>query len=206
MYKNRNEEYISIADLMGGFVAVLLLLLVSSLLRDTRDPATIAVTELKNAIVRKGLTSKIDISVEDKYLTFRDREDYTLFEQSSACINKSLFVELGEDFKTSIQTFLKSKGSLIFIEGHADANPVKAPVTDCLKHCGCYDDNLTLSTLRARAFREFLIDGLPPELAKNVAIAGFGAEHLLEGVSPNDSKNRRVELRFVSQPQQYSFK
>lgn len=206
MHKNKNEEYISIADLMGGFVAVLLLLLVSSLLRDTRDPATIAVTELKNAITRKGLTSKIDISVEDKYLTFRDREDYTLFEQSSACINKGLFLELGDDFKTSIQTFLNSEGSLIFIEGHADANPVKAPVTDCLKHCGCYDDNLTLSALRARAFREFLIDGLPHELAKNVVIAGFGAEHLLEGISPKDSRNRRVELRFVSQPQHYNFK
>lgn len=199
---HENEEWISIGDLMGGFVAVLILLLVASLLQTNYDPAQGAIDEIRNMVERNHLGNVVDVSKDGKYITLKD----IVFTQSSACVDESMARNLDNGIADAIENFLKTEGSLVFIEGHADASAVHRQINDCKKWCGCYDDNRTLSALRARAIRERLTKNFSDEIKRKVAIAGFGDDRLLENYSHTDPQNRRVEIRFVTTANQNQIK
>ena len=84
------------------------------------------------------------------------------------------------------------------MEGHTDNIPVSQPVTDFQRFCTVYDDNYTLSAARAREARRLLIGNLDDTIAKRVIVAGYGDSQPINGLSPESSANRRVEVRFVS--------
>jgi len=243
--KEKPNEWISIADLMSGVVAVVMLLFIISILQGKLNEGK-SKLEIKNLnkIHQEELSElnrRLDIytensnkyqNIEDK-LIFSDKQKMELksvlndlklilstdkrseslvvfnleeskitlkdniFSRGSACIKEftkdpiSLIGNTVEKFLTNFE------GASVYIEGHTDNIPVSIPVIDFKKYCTVYDDNYILSAARAREARNVIISNLDPPLSAQVAVAGFGASHPIDGIPLSDAKNRRVEVRFI---------
>lgn len=120
------------------------------------------------------------------------------FKRGSACIEPKARAAFAQVENRVSAYLLQVHGGQIFVEGHTDNHPVKAPVTDIKEFCTVYDDNFTLSAARAREARLLLIGQSGTEAAKRVVVAGYGDSRPLAGYAPGDDRNRRVELRFAS--------
>lgn len=207
--KEKPNEWVSIADLMAGVMAVVMLLLVVSVLQKTyadlkhkqemaknvaakKDKVAEVLASLKESVSKNGDSQLISFDVDAGKITLKDN----VFERGSACITSeaqssvSLFQQKISDF------LLNVKGSQIFVEGHTDNIPVGRPVTDFARFCTVYDDNYTLSAARAREARKLLLGGLDVESSKRIIVAGYGDSQPIVGVPAEDAKNRRVEIRF----------
>jgi len=202
-----DNEWISIGDLMGGLVAVLMLLFVAAVMQSLAAKQQVSGWDAQQWADLRGILSQIDdevkantglgkfveVDIRAGKITLKDDS----FERSSGCLPRNTRV-LINNWELRIRGFLLSDGRRrVFIEGHTDSAPVQRAVTDCEKHCGCYDDNYTLSTVRAREARRELIKTWPLEVAKRVAVSGYGADRPLPQTAEMDGKNRRVELRFI---------
>ncbi len=211
MSQKKPSEWVSISDLMSGVMAVVMLLLVISVLQSTyaemkyqqelegseksqKQQLTATLNEIKNAVAIQGGHDLIDFNIEQGKITLKD----SVFAKGSACITPQA-AQSFTNIQDKIASFLQqSKQAGIFVEGHTDNIPVSQPVTDFQRFCTVYDDNYTLSAARAREARRLLIGNLDDTIAKRVIVAGYGDSQPINGLSPESSANRRVEVRFVS--------
>lgn len=208
--KDKPTEWVSISDLMAGVMAVVMLLLVISVLQKTfaeikhkkemeqgvaaqRQQLLVALDNMKSFIIKEGNEEIVLIDVNLGKITLRDN----VFDRGSACITEKAQQAI-RGIGSQIAVFLQENlyGQII-IEGHTDNIPVSRPVTDFLRFCTVYDDNYTLSAARAREARRLLIEGVPKDQARRAIVAGYGESHPINNISPDDPRNRRVEVHFV---------
>lgn len=209
--KEKPSEWIVIADLMSGVVAVVMLMLVVSVVQkqvaekrhqaekmqgaeaQRRQIATV-LEQMKTAFAQEGASSYVAIDAAAGKVTLQENA----FRSGSACVEpgaKAAFARV----EHAIAAYLaKFQGGQIYVEGHTDSQPVKAPVTDFRTFCTVYDDNFTLSAARAREARKLLIGQSGEQAARRVIVAGYGDSHPVSGYAPGDERNRRVELRFAN--------
>ncbi len=212
--QKKPSEWVSISDLMSGVMAVVMLLLVISVLQNTyaemkhkqeleggqaaqRQKVTAMLRDIKQSVSAQGADNLIDFNVEQGKITLKDN----VFARGSACITPQA-AQAFTSIQDKIATLLMQSSTSIFVEGHTDNLPVGSPVTNYQQFCTVYDDNFTLSAARAREARKLLIGKLDDVTAKRVIVAGYGDSQPLQGISPEDAKNRRVEVKFTFTPQQ----
>lgn len=208
--KDKPNEWVSISDLMAGVVAVVMLLLVVAVLQNKAAEARHKKESELGAIEQqkklKAMLGRLQRSVAEQHaaglVSFDlSRNRMTLgesvFASNSACITpetRAMFAQV----ESQIVAFLTQvDGAQILVEGHTDNHPVSRPVIDQQKYCTVYDDNYTLSAARAREARRLIVGQLNSGSAKNVIVAGYGDSHPIDGIAPDDPRNRRVEVRFV---------
>jgi chemotaxis protein MotB len=209
--KEKPSEWIVIADLMSGVVAVVMLMLVVSLVQkqeaDQRHKAEMTrgadaqqkqiasmLGEMESAFKQDGAARFVAIDKAAGKITLLEHA----FPSGSACIEPQAKAAFAK-FKDKIATYLQQvQDGQIYVEGHTDNQQVYGAVTELHKNCTVYDDNFTLSAARAREARLLLVRQGDAEAAKRLVVAGFGDSHPLPGLAPSDARNRRVELRFVT--------
>lgn len=208
--QKKPSEWISIADLMSGVMAVVMLLLVISVLQNTyaeikhkqvmensqqsdRQKIATLLEDIQTSVAAQGAGNLIDFNMEQSKITLKDN----VFARSSACITpeaKTAFNNIEDKITSFLQQSSKAK---IFVEGHTDNIPVSQPVTDYRRFCTVYDDNYTLSAARAREARKLLVGQLDNSIAKRIIVAGYGDSQPIKGIPPEDDANRRVEVRLA---------
>lgn len=207
--KDKSNEWISVADLMSGVMAVVMLLLVVSVvqkaqadIKHKREEERVEETRKKSVfqILTDIKTETDDHSVSDlikfNFLEGRMTLDDGLFDKGSACVPSQIF-DAFNNIHSILERFLTdNKSALIYIEGHTDSLKVNHPVTNYKKYCTVYDDNFTLSAARAREARNLLVSNLNSKQSSRIIVAGYGDSRLIEGIEPEDGRNRRVEIRF----------
>lgn len=207
--KDKPNEWVSIADLMSGVMAVVMLMLVVSVLQKTyadikhqeelsggtatrRQELRRMLSELQDSFSRQGADGLASFNLEEGRITLRDG----VFGRGSACITHEARAALAS-VEAKVKAFLvEVEGSQIFVEGHTDNLPVARPVTDFERFCTVYDDNYTLSAARAREARRLIAGAVDAETSRRIVVAGYGDSHPLSGVAPGDARNRRVDVRF----------
>lgn len=208
--QKKPSEWISIADLMSGVMAIVMLLLVISVLQNTyaeikykqeiensqqgdRQKIASLLEDIQTSVTAQGAGNLIDFNLEQSKITLKDN----IFARGSACITSEAQLAFS-NIEDKITSFLQqSANAKIFVEGHTDNIPVSRPVTDYQKFCTVYDDNYTLSAARAREARKLLIGQLDVSIAKRIIVAGYGDSQPIEGIPPEDDANRRVEVRLA---------
>lgn len=208
--QKKPSEWISIADLMSGVMAVVVLLLVISVLQNTyaeikhkqamensqqsdRQKIATLLEDIQTSVAAQGAGNLIDFNIEQSKITLKDN----VFARGSACITPEAQLAFS-NIEDKIMNFLQqSANARIFVEGHTDNIPVSRPVTDYQRFCTVYDDNYTLSAARAREARKLLIGQLDPSIAKRIIVAGYGDSQPIKGIPPEDDANRRVEVRLA---------
>ena len=208
--QKKPSEWISIADLMSGVMAVVMLLLVISVLQNTyaevkhkqemansqqndRQKVAALLEDIQTSVAAQGAGNLIDFNMEQSKITLKD----SVFARGSACITTEA-QQAFKNIESKIMNFLQqSSNAKIFVEGHTDNIPVSRPVTDYQQFCTVYDDNYTLSAARAREARKLLVGQLDTSIAKRIIVAGYGESQPIEGISPEDAANRRVEVRLA---------
>ena len=211
--KDKPSEWIAISDLMAGVMAVVMLLLVVSVLQKSytdlkhkqeldrmaqaADPRQQRIgrlmAELESSLAEATRDGMVALDMDARRITLRDG----VFNRGSACVaeqSKEAFASI----QIMLASFLKDfPGARIYVEGHTDDRPVSRPVTDYARNCTVYDDNYTLSAARAREARKLLSLGLDDAASRRVVVAGFGDSQPLPGIPPEDSRQRRIEVRLV---------
>lgn len=209
--QKKPSEWVSISDLMSGVMAIVMLLLVISVLQNTyaqikhqqeleggqqaqRQKMSKMLTDVKESLSKQNAESLVDLNIEQGKITLKD----SVFAQGSACITPQAAKAFESIRQKTTQFLLDSPYAGIFVEGHTDSIPVGTPVTNYQQYCTVYDDNFTLSAARAREARKLLIGNLDVNAAKRVIVAGYGDSQPIAGIAPEDAKNRRVEIKFVT--------
>lgn len=208
--QKKPSEWISIADLMSGVMAVVMLLLVISVLQNTyaemkhkqemesseqneHQKIATLLKDIQSSVTEQGAGDLIDFNLEQSKITLKDN----VFARGSACITpeaKTAFSNIEDKITSFLQ---QSSNAKIFVEGHTDNIPVSQPVTDYRRFCTVYDDNYTLSAARAREARKLLVGQLDTSIAKRIIVAGYGDSQPIKGIPPEDDANRRVEVRLT---------
>ncbi|MBC3268333.1 OmpA family protein [Pseudomonas sp. SWRI81] len=210
--KDKPNEWVSIADLMAGVMAVVMLLLVMSVLQKTysdlkhkqemeksstsqREKVGVILSQLKASLETSENDGLVVLDVNAQKMTLRDG----IFGRGSACVTdqaKQAFVSIEARIADFLATFSNGK---VYVEGHTDNLPVSRPVTNFEAFCTVYDDNFTLSAARAREARKLIIGDLDTASAKRVVVAGYGDSQPIPGIAPEDAQQRRIEVRWVIQ-------
>ena len=218
--REKPNEWVSIADLMAGVVAVVMLLFVVAVMqiregtgsldackslvrasatktKQVRNRVAEILEKVRASIARQGLEGLVEIDIESQKMTFREGA----FDSGSACINtesSKVFLEVEKQTSLLLQTIGEVE---IFVDGHADATPA-GDSTDKKKKCAYYNDNYTLSSARANEVRKQLVGQLADERLRNrMIVTGYGDSRLLVRSEPTNPRNRRVELRIVVPPE-----
>ncbi len=210
--KNKPSEWIAIADLMSGVMAVVMLLLVLAVLQQGAselrhqeeltaakgrpgriDPLAQVMQGLSQTIRQRGDMELMALDTRTSRLTLRD----SVFERGSACLTAEAQAAV-EAVRAQVAGFMvNNHKARIVVEGYTDNIPVRQPVTDYRRFCTVYDDNFTLSAARAREARRALIGtAFGENVAKRIVVAGYGDSRPLEGLGAGDARNRRVEVQF----------
>jgi chemotaxis protein MotB len=208
--REKPNEWVSIADLMAGTLAVVMLMLVVAILQNQftsirhkeeaqkgeasqKKRVEAILTDIRKSFDAQGAAGLVTVDVHSGKLTLKDN----VFARGSACVTpeaKAAFASV----EPEISRFLaETSEGQIYVEGYTDSLPVGNPVTDITRFCTVYDDNYTLSAARAREARRLLIGGMSDDVARRVVVAGFGDSHPLSGINPEDARNRRVEVKFM---------
>ena len=208
--KEKQNEWVSIADLMAGTLAVVMLLLVVAILQNQfaafrhkeeankgeaaqRRRVEAMLADIRQSFANQGAGGLVSFDMLAGKVTLKDN----VFARGSACVTAQARAAF-ESVEPEISRYLAETGAgQIYVEGYTDSVPVENPVTDFGRFCTVYDDNYTLSAARAREARRLLIGHMSEEVARRVVVAGFGDSHPLPGIDPADAKNRRVEVRFA---------
>lgn len=210
--KDKPNEWVSIADLMAGVMAVVMLLLVMSVLQKTysdlkhkqemeksstsqREKVGVILSELKASLGSSESAGLVVLDVNAQKITLRDG----IFGRGSACVTdqaRQAFASIEARIADFLTTFNNSK---VYVEGHTDNLPVSRPVTNFDAFCTVYDDNFTLSAARAREARKLIVGGLDTASSKRVVVAGYGDSQPIPGIAPEDAQQRRIEVRWVIQ-------
>lgn len=210
--KEKPNEWVSIADLMAGVMAVVMLLLVMSVLQKTysdlkhkqelekssssqREKVGNMLSELKDSLSGTDNEGLVVLDMNARKITLRDG----VFGRGSACVTDQAKVAF-TSIEAKVADFLTEFNTgRVFVEGHTDNLPVSRPVTNFEAFCTVYDDNFTLSAARAREARKLIIGLLDPANARRVVVAGYGDSQPISGVPPEDAQQRRIEVRWVIQ-------
>lgn len=210
--KDKPNEWVSIADLMAGVMAVVMLLLVMSVLQKTyadlkhkqemeksttsqREKVGAILVALKNSLDSSENAGLVVLDVNAQKITLRDG----IFGRGSACVTdqaKQAFISIEARIADFLTTFSNAR---VYVEGHTDNSPVSRPVTNFDAFCTVYDDNFTLSAARAREARKLIVGTLDAANAKRVVVAGYGDSQPIPGIAPEDAQQRRIEVRWVIQ-------
>lgn len=211
--KDKPNEWVSIADLMSGVMAIVMLLLVMAVLQKTfaeiqhkqrekelmshqqqyANELSTLLTDFQKQVKAQGLENTVSFDIQDFKITLKDNT----FEKGSACITSET-AKVFKGIDQQIAHFLSiTPNATIYVEGHTDNLAVTRPITDYTKFCTVYDDNYTLSAARAREARKLLISHLNETQARKIIVAGFGDSRPLPNTNPSNGKNRRVEIKFI---------
>lgn len=208
--KDKPNEWVSISDLMSGVMAVVMLLLVMSVLQKTwsdikhkqemeqsigvqREKVSNMLNSIKISLDGTDNENLIALDMNSQKITLRDG----VFNRGSACVTPLAKPAL-LTIKNQVELFLAEFAlGQVFIEGYTDNVPVTRPVTNFEHFCTVYDDNFTLSAARAREARKSIVGELSNSAAKRVIVAGYGDSQPITGIPPEDSRQRRIEVRFV---------
>lgn len=198
--KDKPSEWISISDLMAGIMAVIMLLLIMSELKQQamkyklqyeRKQKVMQVFEVMNTKLQKlDIANLATFDTVSNKIIFKD----AIFEKGSAKLTEPIKKAFSEVKYYIVDLLKKDSTVVISVDGHTDDDPVKSIVTDYNKYGAVYDDNYTLSAARAREARKILIGDLPKELSDRVIVAGYGSTRLLDKNNPLSAVNRRVEI------------
>jgi chemotaxis protein MotB len=202
MSDHGQASWISFADLMASAVAVVVVMFVVSAstakiekdaLKNTKKSAIeAALREIQSEVLNKKLTGMVRVDVAQQIVTLED----ATFESASACIQPQASRSVG-GWSGRIRELLDQNPEVdVFVEGHTDSKPLTHP----MNRCGSFDDNYTLSTVRARNARDVLVGDWPALLQSRVFLAGFGPSHPLSGLDSADPRNRRVAIRLFTSP------
>lgn len=208
--KDKPSEWIAISDLMAGVLAVVMLLLVVTVLQKSaaeakyrseverekgkeRESLETFSRTMEQLLKRTSTSNLMIFDVSSGRLTLRDG----VFERGSACLTPAA-LQAVDAVQAQVASFLNDNtNSRILVEGYTDSVPVKSAVIDLHRFCTVYDDNFTLSAARAREARKALVGSLAGSSAGRIIVAGYGDSRLLPGIPAEDSRNRRVEVRFI---------
>jgi chemotaxis protein MotB len=221
------NEWVAVADLMSGVLAVVALMLVAAILLSKQQAAAKAskVTaaappasapsspaarpvaspegerfEELDRFLRDYESTNTDPSIRVDVAERRIRLADGAFDHASACLLPGALQSLKgwrAKFPKHLLTGEGQSKVTLEISGYTDSDKVSGLVNDA-KKCARYEDNVGLSVARATQAREELIKGLSPELARHFIVAGYGDTRPLPNLHPSDPQNRRVEVRFVS--------
>jgi len=210
--KDKPNEWVSIADLMAGVMAVVMLLLVMSVLQKTysdlkhqqaleqstnsqRVKVNRMLVELKQSLAGTANEGLVVVDVNAQKFTLRDG----VFDRGSACVTeqaRQAFSSIEEKVSDFLSEFDNGR---VYVEGHTDNIPVSRPVTNFEAFCTVYDDNFTLSAARAREARKLVIGALSPATARRVVVAGYGDSQPIPGIPQESAQQRRIEVLWVIQ-------
>lgn len=213
--KEKPNEWVAISDLMAGVLAVVMLLLVVAVLQKNfseaqlqqelanarqkaEDPIKVVGLSLQAVLADNNFSELMSVDLITNRLTLKDG----VFERGSACLTEQARLSVDAVSGLLAEFLALNTAAQIYVEGFTDDIPVRRPVIDYARFCTVYDDNYTLSAARAREVRKVLIGELNDKTSKRVIVAGFGDSKPLEGLSPSDSRNRRVEVLFTLQTNQ----
>ncbi len=155
---------------------------------------TVVLRQVQTVFAQQGAASLVAVDTEAGKITLKEGA----FRRGSACVEPEARAAFAQVEERIAEYLRQNPGGRIYVEGHTDDKPVKAPVTDYRAFCTVYDDNITLSAARAREARLLLIGHSAPEAARRVIVAGYGDSQPLPGLAASDERNRRVEVRFVN--------
>ena len=200
MKRMAHDQWLSFTDLMASAVAIVMIMFVLSVTmakvekeaaaRARTDEVLVALKEIGGEITVQHLEGMVRVDLREQTIVLED----ATFESASACLDPRATRNLGH-WSERIKTLLKDHGDLeIFIEGHTD----RKPLTRAMNRCGAFDDNYTLSTVRARNARNVFVAAWPSTLQERVSLAGFGPSHPVPGLGPDDARQRRVAIRLVN--------
>lgn len=209
MKQDKPSEWVSIADLMSGVVAVVALLLVVSVIQKTQaelqhkleqkhafETRKKVVSDVLSDIQEKVKDSDIDELINFDFIKERVVLNDGVFDKGSACLTEAI-VKTISGFSYEVHGFLEDNpAATIFIEGHTDSYPINLPVTDYKKYCAVYDDNFTLSAARAREVRRLIVKNGSGDKDSRIIVSGFGDLRPVTGTDSFDAANRRIEIRF----------
>lgn len=208
--KDKPNEWIAVADLMSGVVAIVMLLFIVSVLQQEAYKVK-AEEEIKKYKEMSKRSVKAIFTLIEKSFKEHNNSDLMkidleknklvitegIFAKGSACLSDSARDTFSK-ISTDVTIFLKlNPNNTIYIEGHTDNLPVLNPITDYKKYCTVYADNYSLSAARAIEIKKVLDARLSKDYASRIIVAGYGDSHPLQGLNPDDPKNRRVEILFV---------
>ncbi|MNC29983.1 flagellar motor protein MotB [compost metagenome] len=209
--KDKPNEWVSIADLMAGVMAVVMLLLVMAVLQKSysdlkyqqeqaqssasqRQKVEQLLGALQDSLNSTAGASLVALDLGAQKLTLRDG----VFGRGSACITEQSR-EAFQSIEAAVTQFLAQfRGAQVYIEGHTDNLPVLRPVTNFEANCTVYDDNFTLSAARAREARKLIVGNLDSVTARRVVVAGYGDSQPIPGIAPEDAQQRRIEVRWIT--------
>lgn len=218
--KDKPNEWISIADLMAGVVAVVMLLFIVAVVRiqqarpnlealgsckkfvtkiDAREEVQKRIIreklqELKSTMKKSDEGKLIDVDIVSGKITLKEHT----FRSGSACIDEQGQAALKVVARNTSQLLRNAsiEGLELFVEGHTDDKHA-GNSADLRLNCAFYNDNNTLSAARANETKKILVEDLPEKLQSKVIVVGYGDTQPLPNHSPGDANNRRVELRFL---------
>lgn len=200
-----NNPWIPIADLLSGFVIVLLLLFVTASLlphfeRQVAVDAARAERERREAERAEFLRS-----LESRLRPFADRGTVRMdvsrrliefgdvsFASGSACLTDGAESAVRAIAPVVAGQFATDPLLVIQVEGHTDPSPVRR----LSNSCGWFANNTQLSTLRAQNVRELLVSGSADARAR-MPVTGWGPDRLRNREVPDAPENRRIELHIV---------
>ncbi len=217
MKSHDGNEFVSISDLMAGFVGVIVMLLVVSMAQnaaqvearrrevqaeaerrqaevalrevEARRPIDDAFDSIRRALDASGASaSLIDVNVGQRTIRLRD----ATFKRGSACVAPGARVALGTINQMLSPLLERNRELEISVVGHTDSDPVGT--RGGADRCAMFDDNLTLSASRAREARAVVVEGWPDDRSRRVSVSGYGAMRPLDVANPTADVNRRVEI------------
>lgn len=189
------NPWTSIADLLSGFVVVLLLLFVTAALlphfqqkadAEVREDSRNAfVTDLKQRLAAYEKLGLVHVNADKRLIEFSD----VSFASASACLTPAA-ISAVDTVAPALGERLSADPTLsISVEGHTDPEPVHGLVNAC----GWFDNNTQLSTLRAANVRDRIVL-LASDAKSRLPVTGWGSDQLKNVALPFAPENRRVEL------------
>jgi flagellar motor protein MotB len=193
-----HNPWIPIADLLSGFVVVVLLLFVSAAIlpRLEKEAAqvseeqrrTAAFADLRQTLAAEEAQGIIAVDVAGRTIELKD----VSFEPASACLSPAAAAAVAKIAPAVARDLEAEPGLEVHLEGHTD--PI--PVARIQRSCGVFGDNTQLSALRAANVREQLLASAPAGARARMPVTGRGPDRLRNTVEPTAPENRRVELRW----------
>ena len=117
--------------------------------------------QVQNVFAQQGASRLVAIDTEAGTITLKEGA----FRRGSACVEPEARAAFAQ-VEQRIADYLKQNpAGRIYVEGHTDDKPVKAPVTDVRASCTVYDDNITLSAAAIES-------GLGPEAFAGACVCG----------------------------------
>ncbi len=208
MAEHKENEWVSVADMMSSFVAVLIMVILTIDQGSGGGQAGIKVRKALNDKLN-GIVSESDSTILYKWGVSGDTLVLSegVFESGSPKLLKKMQEILSASSKT-IHEILKSPFYLARVEGHSDTvsyknGPqlkVERPNKDSLIVLKYRYDNVLLSLQRAMEARRVIVSGWNISDAENVSLLGYGPNKPIDknALAPN----RRVEITFEYLPNQ----